>query len=95
VFGFATFGRVYGTIICVAGVVNFSQIALDSLTHGPFGGNPIPVNVIMTAFGLVIGVALVAFTRIEGNRLMREQRKEDAEYERERLIAEEPGAEDS
>jgi multisubunit Na+/H+ antiporter MnhC subunit len=92
VFGFATFGRVYGTIICVSGVVNFSQIGLDSLTHGPFRGNPIPVNVIMTVSGLVVGVALVAFTRVESKRLMREQRKEDAEYERERLIAEEPGA---
>ncbi|KAF7587211.1 hypothetical protein BBP40_007548 [Aspergillus hancockii] len=34
VFGFATFGRVYGTIICFSGIVNFSQYGLDYLTHG-------------------------------------------------------------
>lgn len=60
-FGFATFGRVYGTIICVSGLANFSQYALDSLTHRTFHENPIPINVSLSVGGFVVGVALVTF----------------------------------
>lgn len=61
VFGFRTFGRVYGTIIYLSGMVNFSQVAIDSLTLSEFGGNPLPVNVFLTAAGFVVGVVLVLF----------------------------------
>lgn len=61
VFGFRTFGRVYGTIICLSGMVNFSQVAIDSLTLSSFGGNPLPVNVSLTAAGFVVGIVLVFF----------------------------------
>jgi hypothetical protein len=94
VFGFATFGRVYGTIICVSGLINFSQIGLDSLTYGPFHDNPIPVNTILTVAGFVVGAALVSFTWIAGRRKVLEQQQEDAAYERESLIAEEPEEDD-
>lgn len=60
-FGFATFGRVYGTIICLSGLANFSQYALDSLTHHTFNDNPIPINASLVVGGFVVGVALVSF----------------------------------
>ena len=70
VFGFQTFGTVYGTIICLAGLLNFSQSGLDYLFHDTFGGNPVPVNVILFTLGLLIGVCLVAYVSLKA-RLLR------------------------
>ncbi|KAF7130887.1 hypothetical protein CNMCM5793_003757 [Aspergillus hiratsukae] len=86
VFGFATFGRVYGTIICVSGLVNFSQYALDALTHGPFDNNPIPINIFLAAAGFVIGTGLVSYVQIEGKRLRERRVAMEEDEERERLI---------
>ncbi|KAI7596624.1 hypothetical protein KC319_g23389, partial [Hortaea werneckii] len=44
VFGFATFGKIYGTIICLSGLVNLFQPAIDALNYDAFHGNPIPIN---------------------------------------------------
>ncbi|KAH6661863.1 putative MFS transporter [Halenospora varia] len=66
VFGFATFGRVYGTIICLSGLVNFSQYGIDSLTLGLFYGNPAPVNIFLAAAGFVVGGVLVVFVWRKG-----------------------------
>jgi len=87
VFGFATFGRVYGTIICLSGLVNFSQYGLDALTHGPFKENPIPINASLAVAGFVVGVALVSFVTIASrNHSSQEENNED---EREPLLLEE------
>lgn len=85
VFGFATFGRVYGTIICLAGLVNFSQYWLDSLTHSHFGGNPLPINVGLTIAGSVVGVILVGFVSSAGRRLRAENGNQ---HERQPLLLE-------
>ncbi|KAL2841698.1 major facilitator superfamily domain-containing protein [Aspergillus pseudoustus] len=61
VFGFHTFGKVYGLIICVAGLGNFAQAGLDALTFTVFDRNPIPVNLILTILTCVTGAALVGF----------------------------------
>ncbi|KAI9044296.1 putative MFS transporter [Aspergillus affinis] len=94
VFGFATFGRVYGTIICLSGLVNFSQYGLDSLTHGPLQGNPIPINIFFACAGFVIGIALVGYVYIAGRRLSEKEQEEAEDEERERLIREEDEEED-
>lgn len=65
VFGFRTFGKVYGTIICLSGLLNFSQSALDYLFHRTFHGNPVPVNLLLLALGLVIGICLVGFVIVQ------------------------------
>ncbi|KAH7035213.1 major facilitator superfamily domain-containing protein [Microdochium trichocladiopsis] len=70
VFGFRTFGTVYGTIICLAGVLNFSQSLLDYMFRVTFGGNPVPVNLILLVTGLVIGLLLVAYVWVQA-RLLR------------------------
>ncbi|KAF3398219.1 Protein FMP42 [Penicillium rolfsii] len=77
VFGFATFGRVYGTIICLSGLVNFFQYWLDSLTHGLFNGNPVPINVALVIAGFVVGVVLVGYVTMAGRRLKTEAGDED------------------
>lgn len=73
VFGFRTFGTVYGLIICLSGLFNFSQSALDVLFHITFNGNPVPVDLILLALGLVIGIALVTFVAVQSRRLAKQR----------------------
>ncbi|KAJ9491836.1 hypothetical protein VN97_g1381 [Penicillium thymicola] len=61
VFGFATFGKVYGLIICLAGVGNFAQAGLDALTLRVWRGDPVPVNVGLTVLVAAVGGGLVRF----------------------------------
>lgn len=61
VFGFRAFGKVYGLIICLAGVGNFAQAGLDALTLHTFGGDPVPVNVVLTLVVAVEGTVLAGF----------------------------------
>lgn len=60
-FGFQTFGKVYGLLICIAGLGNFIQAPLDVLTFKIFQGNPIPVNAVLTVFGFLTGGLLVSY----------------------------------
>lgn len=61
VFGFQTFGKVYGLIICLSGLGNFAQAGLDAITFKVFHRNPIPVNFILTLVTFLVGVGLVGF----------------------------------
>ncbi|KAK1145005.1 hypothetical protein N8T08_004720 [Aspergillus melleus] len=61
VFGFQTFGKVYGLIICLAGLGNFAQAGLDAVTFKAFERNPIPVNIVLTGSTFLVGFALVVF----------------------------------
>lgn len=79
VFGFQTFGKVYGLIFFLAGVLNFSQSALDAATYKIFGGNPVPVNVIMMAIVLIIGSTLVGYVWYKSRSIAREELEEEAE----------------
>ncbi|PYI12003.1 MFS transporter [Aspergillus sclerotiicarbonarius CBS 121057] len=92
VFGFATFGRVYGTIICFSGLANFSQYGLDALTHGPFGENPLPINIFLAGAGFVVGTALVSFVYVAGQQMRAQEQEMEDDEERQRLILE--GSED-
>ena len=80
VFGFRTFGKVYGLIICLAGILNFIQSALDAMTHKVFDGDPIPVNVILLSSVIVVGIALVAYVWVKRNQMRREVWEEEAEH---------------
>ncbi|KAI0160358.1 FMP42 protein [Xylariaceae sp. FL1272] len=74
VFGFRTFGTVYGAIICFSGLLNFSQSGLDYLFHETFRGDPVPVNLILLSLGLLIGICLVVFVGLKA-RLLRTKRE--------------------
>ncbi|KAI1377496.1 putative MFS transporter [Hypoxylon crocopeplum] len=98
IFGFATFGRIYGTITCLSGLVNFVQSGLDALTHGPLQGDPTPINAVMAAGGTILSLALTAYIVIQGRSFrLKLQKKEDADRVQERLglIREEREAEDA
>ncbi|KAI8932313.1 hypothetical protein NX059_010508 [Plenodomus lindquistii] len=86
VFGFATFGKVYGLIICMAGLLNFSQSALDAATHKMFHNDPVPVNVILLSLALLVGVVLVAFVWRKSHKILRDNIEEEAEEAREVLM---------
>ena len=73
VFGFRTFGTVYGTIICMSGLLNFSQSGLDYLFHVTCNGDPVPVNVLLLSMGLAVGVALVIFVAVRSSSGMSSQ----------------------
>ncbi|KAK8240796.1 major facilitator superfamily domain-containing protein [Phyllosticta capitalensis] len=89
VFGFATFGKVYGLIICLAGVLNFAQSGLDALTHRAFDGNPVPINILLTALAAAVGSVLALFVWCRSGKLDRERIEDAANDAREWLI---PGA---
>lgn len=89
VFGFATFGKVYGLIICLAGVFNFSQSAFDALTHKVFHKNPTPVNIMLLGVALIVGIALVWYVWRKAKKIGMRELREEAEAAEERLM---PGA---
>lgn len=68
VFGFRTFGTVYGLIICLSGLLNLSQSALDLMFHKTFHGNPVPVNLMLLAAGMAVGLSLVVFVAVQVRR---------------------------
>jgi hypothetical protein len=86
VFGFQTFGKVYGLIICLAGLFNFLQSPLDALTHKVFHRNPVPINLGLMGVAVGVGTALVIFVRVRSNTLQRDLLEEEAESARERLM---------
>lgn len=86
VFGFQTFGKVYGLIICLAGLFNFLQSPLDAMTHVVFNLNPVPVNLILLSLAVIVGTALVIFTSVKARALKRDQLEHEAEDATESLI---------
>jgi MFS family permease len=89
VFGFRTFGTVYGLIICLAGLFNFTQSGLDAVTHMVFNGDPVPVNSILLSAALVVGTALCGFVGYRAYQMKRENLVHEAEWTRETIM---PGA---
>ncbi|PBP22644.1 MFS general substrate transporter [Diplocarpon rosae] len=90
VFGFRTFGTVYGLIICLAGLFNFSQSGLDALLHKVFNGNPIYVNLILLCSALAVGGVLCVYVGVRSYQMRREGLVAEAEHTRETVM---PGAE--
>ncbi|RVX65891.1 hypothetical protein B0A52_10255 [Exophiala mesophila] len=86
VFGFQTFGKVYGLIICLAGLFNFLQSPFDAITHVVFNLNPVPINLILLSLAVIVGGALVVFTSIKARTLKRAQLEHEAEEATESLI---------
>ncbi|ROT39606.1 MFS general substrate transporter [Sodiomyces alkalinus F11] len=64
VFGFATFGRIYGALVCFSGFFSFGQYGLDAWTHGPLEGDPFPVNILLATTGTLLGITLVVFMMV-------------------------------
>ena len=79
VFGFHTFGKVYGLIILAAGLLNLSQTGLDALTQKTFKRDPLPVNLILLFTVLLVGCALVGYVWHQSRHMQRDHLEEEAE----------------
>lgn len=88
VFGFYTFGKVYGLMICCAGALNLLQAALDVATHKVFHGDPIPVNVTLLTIVLLVGSTLTGYVWHKSRASDRKRLEEEAEAAPEVLIPE-------
>ena len=86
VFGFQTFGKVYGLIICLAGLFNFLESPLDAATYILFNRDPTPVNVILLSVAFVVGSALVSFVYVRSRNIRRDLLEDEAEGAREALM---------
>lgn len=77
VFGFATFGTVYGTIVCFSGAAIFCQSGLQALVHSVFEEDPGPMNLWLAGFGLIVGVCLVMYVDMQGRKVRHEHAEQD------------------
>ena len=89
VFGFATFGRVYGAIIAMSGAINLTQPLIDAMDHDLFDDDPIPVNAVLAGLGFLIGTVLVAYVWVQGRKVMKEHQEQEDEWRRNSIIPEE------
>ena len=65
VFGFDTFGTVYGLLMCLSGVLNMTQSLLDRITHTTFKMNPTPINSALVAATAISASSLIFFVHKE------------------------------
>lgn len=79
VFGFDTFGTVYGTIIAFSGVCNILQQSMDKLTHEIFHMNPIPINSVLTLLTFIFAVSLIGYVRSQELELKRKNLELEAQ----------------
>jgi hypothetical protein len=86
VFGFQTFGKVYGLVIALAGICNFAQTGLDALTFKVFDRNPIPGNVILTVAVVLVGIVLISYVSAKA-RMLAEARADMAAAEQQPLVS--------
>ena len=88
VFGFVTFGKVYGLLVCLAGLFNFLQTPLDQATHRRFHNDPRPINLVLLGVGVTIGIILVGYVWMKSRSMHRELLEQEAEASeaREQLI---------
>ncbi|KAK9248581.1 major facilitator superfamily domain-containing protein [Lipomyces tetrasporus] len=79
VFGFDTFGKVYGLISTISGVFNFAQSAFDHLTHEVLGRDPRPVNVSLLLLSTSIGSLWVWYVAAQTKKIKRSALEAEAQ----------------
>ncbi|KAK9240794.1 major facilitator superfamily domain-containing protein [Lipomyces kononenkoae] len=79
VFGFETFGKVYGLIATISGVFNFAQSAFDHLTHEVLGRDPRPVNIGLLILSTSIGSLWVWYVASQTKKIKRSALEAEAQ----------------
>lgn len=77
VFGFATFGTVYGVIVCASGAAIFCQSGLQALVHSVYEEDPGPMNLWFAGISLIVGISLVMYVDVKGRKVRIEHADED------------------
>jgi MFS family permease len=90
VFGFQTFGTVYGLIITLSGILSFTQSGLQAAVHNTYHRNPGPVNLALAACGLLIGLALIMYVDVKGREEQRNRFPGDDDERRSLLLSRRP-----
>lgn len=80
VFGYDTFGKVYGLISTISGVFNFAQSGFDNVTHRVFSRDPRPVNVAILILSFSIGTLFVYFITAQAKKIKRSALELEAEH---------------
>lgn len=78
VFGYSTFGTVYGAIICFSGMMNLLQTLLDNSTQFTFNANPNPVNSLLVTLTVVFGISMLWYIKSQERKITRENVIEEA-----------------
>lgn len=65
VFGFDTFGTVYGLLTCLSGVFTLTQSLMDKWTHTKFQMNPTPINIILVVITVLSSVSLIGYIKYQ------------------------------
>lgn len=73
IFGFATFGTVYGALICISGLTVFSQPALQALVYDAFYKDPGPVNLYLAGASLIVGLSLIMYVDAKAKEIRHNQ----------------------
>ncbi|KAI9721388.1 MAG: hypothetical protein M1828_005137 [Chrysothrix sp. TS-e1954] len=87
VFGFRTFGKVYGLVICAAGLFNLLQTVLDGAMQGRFEGDPRVVNAALMVATALVGGGLIIWVWVQERKMVAERVGDDgAEDERQAFL---------
>ncbi|SMN22090.1 similar to Saccharomyces cerevisiae YMR221C FMP42 Putative protein of unknown function [Maudiozyma saulgeensis] len=79
VFGFTTFGTVYGLLTCLCGIFSISQNLLDKWTHEHFNMDPRPVNIFIVGMTIIFGLALEKYMQYQLKRRTTEEASRESE----------------
>ncbi|ODV71870.1 Fmp42p [Cyberlindnera jadinii NRRL Y-1542] len=79
VFGFTTFGQVYGLLMCISGIFNYAQSYFDLYTKKYQNNNPIPVNIFLVSLTVVFGLSLLTYITKESKNIDRKKLESEAE----------------
>lgn len=78
VFGLTNFNAVYGFMWLLIGLLNFTQVSLDSYYVWNFENDPFWFNIYLTVITTVVGAALVAYIFFQGKKIRRKQLEDEA-----------------
>ncbi|KAK9462662.1 major facilitator superfamily domain-containing protein [Lipomyces oligophaga] len=79
VFGFETFGTIYGLVFTITGVFNFGQSGFDHLTHRVLNRDPRPVNIALITVSTAVGIWFVWYVSSQARRIRRSALEMEAE----------------
>lgn len=79
IFGFNTFGQVYGLMMCTAGLINYTQTYLDLFTKTFYKSNPTPINMMLISLTVIFGSWLILYMKSQEKSIERKSLENEAD----------------